>query len=72
MLAPGAIVTDVGSVKQSVIRDVAPHIPDGVDFVPGHPIAGTEYSGPDAALPAAKPADGAPAQTPVHKSAALP
>jgi cyclohexadieny/prephenate dehydrogenase len=47
-LAPGAIVTDVGSVKQAVIRDVAPHIPDGVDFVPGHPIAGTEYSGPDA------------------------
>jgi cyclohexadieny/prephenate dehydrogenase len=47
-LAPGAIVTDVGSVKQAVVRDVAPHIPDGVDFVPGHPIAGTEYSGPDA------------------------
>jgi cyclohexadieny/prephenate dehydrogenase len=48
VLAPGAIVTDVGSVKQSVIRDVAPHMPDGVDLVPGHPIAGTEYSGPDA------------------------
>lgn len=47
-LAPGAIVTDVGSVKQAVIRDVAPHIPAGVDLVPGHPIAGTEYSGPDA------------------------
>jgi cyclohexadieny/prephenate dehydrogenase len=47
-LAPGAIVTDVGSVKQAVVRDVAPHISDGVDFVPGHPIAGTEYSGPDA------------------------
>jgi cyclohexadieny/prephenate dehydrogenase len=47
-LSPGAIVTDVGSVKQAVIRDVAPHIPAGVDLVPGHPIAGTEYSGPDA------------------------
>ena len=48
VLAPGAIVTDVGSVKQAVVRDVAPHIPHGVDLVPGHPIAGTEYSGPDA------------------------
>ena len=47
-LAAGAILTDVGSVKQAVIRDVAPHMPDGVHFVPGHPIAGTEYSGPDA------------------------
>ena len=47
-LGPGAIVTDVGSVKQAVIRDVVPHIPEGVDLVPGHPIAGTEYSGPDA------------------------
>ncbi|MBU0725222.1 MAG: prephenate/arogenate dehydrogenase family protein [Alphaproteobacteria bacterium] len=46
-LAPGAIVTDVGSVKQAVIRDVQPHIPAGVHFVPGHPIAGTEHSGPD-------------------------
>jgi cyclohexadieny/prephenate dehydrogenase len=48
VLAPGAIVTDVGSVKQAVVRDVAPHIPEGVDLIPGHPIAGTEYSGPDA------------------------
>jgi len=48
VLAAGAILTDVGSVKQAVIRDVAPHVPDGVHFVPGHPIAGTEYSGPDA------------------------
>jgi cyclohexadieny/prephenate dehydrogenase len=47
-LAPGAIVTDVGSTKQSVIRDVAPLLPPGVHFVPGHPLAGTEYSGPDA------------------------
>lgn len=46
-LAQGTIVTDVGSVKVAIIRDVAPHIPDGVHFVPGHPIAGTEYSGPD-------------------------
>ncbi|ARJ68374.1 prephenate/arogenate dehydrogenase family protein [Paracoccus contaminans] len=45
-LAPGAIVTDVGSVKQSVIDAVAPHIPPGVHFVPGHPLAGTEHSGP--------------------------
>ena len=47
MLEPGCIVTDVGSTKVSVIRDVAPHIPAGVHFVPGHPMAGTEYSGPD-------------------------
>jgi cyclohexadieny/prephenate dehydrogenase len=47
-LAPGCIVTDVGSTKQSVIRDVGPLIPDGVHFVPAHPMAGTEYSGPDA------------------------
>jgi cyclohexadieny/prephenate dehydrogenase len=46
-LAPGAIVTDVGSTKVSVIRDVGPHIPAGVHFVPAHPLAGTEYSGPD-------------------------
>ena len=46
-LKPGCIVTDVGSVKRAVIRDVGPHIPDGVHFVPGHPIAGTEHSGPE-------------------------
>lgn len=46
--APGAIVTDVGSVKQAVIRDVAPHLPEGVHLVPGHPVAGTEHSGPEA------------------------
>lgn len=46
-LKAGAIVTDVGSVKSAVIREVSPHIPDNVHFVPGHPIAGTEYSGPD-------------------------
>ncbi|MBI4184858.1 MAG: prephenate/arogenate dehydrogenase family protein [Proteobacteria bacterium] len=47
-LAPGTIVSDVGSVKQSVIRDIARHLPEGVAFVPGHPIAGTEHSGPEA------------------------
>jgi cyclohexadieny/prephenate dehydrogenase len=44
----GAIVTDVGSVKMAVVRDVGPHMPQGVHFIPGHPIAGTEHSGPDA------------------------
>lgn len=47
-LAAGAIVSDVGSVKGSVVRDVAPHLPEGVHFVPAHPVAGTENSGPDA------------------------
>lgn len=45
-LSPGATVTDTGSVKQAVIDAVAPHIPDGVHFIPGHPLAGTEESGP--------------------------
>ena len=45
-LAPGAILTDVGSVKQSVIRDLQPVVPNHVHLVPGHPIAGTEKSGP--------------------------
>jgi cyclohexadieny/prephenate dehydrogenase len=45
-LAPGAIVSDVGSCKGSVIRDVGPHLPAGVHLVPGHPVAGTEHSGP--------------------------
>lgn len=47
-LAPGATVTDVGSVKQSVIEAVLPHLPEGVHFIPGHPLAGTEHSGPRA------------------------
>lgn len=47
-LKPGTIVTDVGSVKGTTINDMAPHIPDGVHLVPGHPIAGTEHSGPEA------------------------
>jgi cyclohexadieny/prephenate dehydrogenase len=45
-LAPGATLTDVGSVKQAVIAAVSPHVPAGVHFIPGHPMAGTEYSGP--------------------------
>ena len=46
-LKPGATVTDVGSVKKTVIDTVGPHIPEGVHFVPGHPLAGTEHSGPE-------------------------
>ncbi len=47
-IKPGAIVTDTGSVKESVIRAVVPHLPNSANFVPGHPIAGTENSGPEA------------------------
>ena len=47
-LSPGAIVSDVGSVKRAVLEAVTPHLPDGVHFVPGHPIAGTENTGPEA------------------------
>ena len=47
-LAAGAIVTDVGSVKGAIVRDVGPFVPKGVHFIPGHPIAGTEHSGPEA------------------------
>ena len=47
-LKPGAILSDVGSVKTAVVRDVGPHVPAGVHFIPAHPIAGTEQSGPDA------------------------
>jgi cyclohexadieny/prephenate dehydrogenase len=47
-LAPGAVVTDVGSVKASVVAAVAPVLPAGVHFVPAHPLAGTEHSGPEA------------------------
>jgi cyclohexadieny/prephenate dehydrogenase len=46
-LKPGAIISDVGSVKNAVVRDMAPHLPAGVHFVPAHPVAGTEHSGPD-------------------------
>jgi cyclohexadieny/prephenate dehydrogenase len=45
-LKPGTLLSDVGSVKEAVIRDVKPHVPQGVHFIPGHPIAGTEQSGP--------------------------
>jgi cyclohexadieny/prephenate dehydrogenase len=47
-LSKGAILSDVGSVKGAVIRDVGPFVPQDVHFIPAHPIAGTEYSGPDA------------------------
>jgi cyclohexadieny/prephenate dehydrogenase len=47
-LKPGAILSDVGSTKASVIAQVAPLVPAGVHFIAGHPIAGTEYSGPEA------------------------
>ena len=45
-LKAGAVVSDVGSVKQAVIDAVGPHVPDGVHFIPAHPLAGTEHSGP--------------------------
>ena len=48
VLAPGTVVSDVGSVKGSAIAQVQPHLPPGVHFVPAHPVAGTEHSGPDA------------------------
>lgn len=47
-LKPGAVVSDVGSVKAHVVASVLPHLPEGVGFIPGHPIAGTEESGPEA------------------------
>ena len=47
-LKPGAIVTDVGSVKAKVVEVMLPHLPEGVHFIGGHPIAGTEESGPEA------------------------
>jgi cyclohexadieny/prephenate dehydrogenase len=50
-LKPGAIVSDVGSVKGAVVKDMAPHLPKTVHFVPAHPVAGTEHSGPDSGFP---------------------
>ena len=47
-LKEGATVSDVGSVKGSIIKDMGPRLPAGVHFVPAHPVAGTEHSGPDA------------------------
>jgi len=48
VLSPGATVSDVGSVKAELVAAVAPHLPAHVHFVPAHPLAGTEQSGPDA------------------------
>ena len=45
-LSPGAVITDVGSLKRAIIDDVTPHLPANVTFIPGHPLAGTEESGP--------------------------
>ena len=50
-LKPGAIITDVGSVKRDAISAIEPHVPDGTHFVAGHPVAGTEHSGPEAGFP---------------------
>jgi cyclohexadieny/prephenate dehydrogenase len=50
-LKQGAILSDVGSVKGAVVKDIAPFLPKGVHFLPAHPIAGTEQSGPDAGFP---------------------
>ena len=50
-LRPGSILTDVGSSKQAVINDIKPHLRESVHFVPGHPIAGTEHSGPESGFP---------------------
>lgn len=47
-LAAGVILSDVGSVKGAVVAGIQPHLPDSVHFIPAHPVAGTEYSGPDA------------------------
>ena len=50
-LKPGAILTDTGSTKRSVIRDITPLISEHISFVPGHPLAGTEFSGPSSGFP---------------------
>lgn len=50
-LKPGAILSDVGSVKMAVVEETLPHLPQHVSFIPAHPLAGTEFSGPDAGLP---------------------
>ena len=47
-LKPGSTLTDVGSVKGVVLTEIGPHVPKGVHFIPGHPVAGTEQSGPEA------------------------
>ena len=50
-LKQGAIITDTGSTKRSVIRDIGPLIPNTCHLVAGHPLAGTEFSGPEAGFP---------------------
>lgn len=50
-LTPGTVVTDTGSTKRSVIRDVVPNLPEDCIFIPGHPLAGTEFSGPASGFP---------------------
>jgi len=50
-LKRGAIISDVGSVKGAVVREMTPHLPKTVHFVPAHPVAGTEHSGPDSGFP---------------------
>jgi cyclohexadieny/prephenate dehydrogenase len=69
-LRPGVIVTDVGSVKTAVVEAVRPHLPEGAAFVPAHPLAGTEHSGPESGFAelfdrrwcVITPVDGAPAE----------
>jgi len=51
-LSPGAVITDTGSTKRSVIRDTKAFIPEHCSFIPGHPLAGTEFSGPAAGFAA--------------------
>lgn len=48
LMKPGAVMSDVGSIKGAVVEAVRPHLRDDVAFIPGHPIAGTEFSGPEA------------------------
>ena len=50
VMKPGSILTDVGSVKTKVVDSLLPNMQEGVHLVPGHPIAGTEHSGPDASF----------------------
>lgn len=50
-LKEGAILTDTGSVKGTVVEQVTPHLKDNIHFIPAHPIAGTEHSGPEAGFP---------------------
>ena len=49
-MKPGAVLTDTGSTKRSVLRDVAPHLNETIIWLPSHPLAGTEHSGPQAGI----------------------